>query len=534
MILSNLKSAVWNNKSFYYLMKKLSHLTRTSLMLGFLFGLDKIIAFGRSILIARQYKLTFELDAFNVANNLPDLLFALISGGALAMAFIPVLSEYLSTRGRRAAWDLFSRVANIAFLVTASLAVLVAIFADPIVRSQIGIAPGFNLAQQDLIAQLMRLNLIATCIFSISGLVMAGLQANQHFLFPALAPIFYNFGQIIGVLIFSPTEPYQIGFIKFPAFGLGVHGLVYGVILGASLHLAIQIPGLIKYKFRWNPAVDIRNSGVIEVFKVVGPRLLTMFFIQLMFIARDNFASRLGLIGAASSLTYGWMIMQVPETLIGTAIATAILPTLAEHAALKEWVAFKEIIEKAIRVLVVITLPVAAIMMAGIRPLIDVAFNFGESGTTMLTWTLRAYMLVLTGYAVQEVLVRAFYARKEAVVPLYGVIIRILLYLFFGIIVVKFFPEAGGAPAIALAEIAITIEAIILFIWLNRKMERNFIIKFAVGRGLLAAVLSGAVTYAVALYLPGPGYLTALAGMVTGSLVALPIVLPELRLLFQL
>jgi putative peptidoglycan lipid II flippase len=291
---------------------------------------------------------------------------------------------------------------------------------------------------------------------------------------------------------------------------------------------------LIKYKFRWNPAVDIRNSGVIEVFKVVGPRLLTMFFIQLMFIARDNFASRLGLIGAASSLTYGWMIMQVPETLIGTAIATAILPTLAEHAARKEWIAFKEIIEKAMRVLIVITLPVAAIMIAGIRPLLDVAFNFGESGTTLLTWTLRAYLLVLTGYAIQEVLARSFYARKEAMIPLYGVIIRIILYLSFGFIVVKFFPKVGGAPAIALAELVIAIEAIILLIWLNRRLERKIIIRSALGRGLLASVMSGAVTYAVAFYLPGPGYITALVGMTIGGIVALPIIFPELRLLFQL
>jgi putative peptidoglycan lipid II flippase len=515
-------------------MRKLSHLTRTSLMLGVLFGFDKLIAFGRSILIARQFKLTFELDAFNVANNLPDLLFALISGGALAMAFIPVLSEYLSARGQRAAWDLFSRVANIAFLVTAGLAVLVAIFADPIVRSQIGIAPGFNLTQQNLITQLMRLNLIATCIFSISGLIMAGLQANQHFFFPALAPIFYNLGQIVGVMIFSPTEPYQFGMIKLPALGMGVHGLVYGVILGACLHLAIQIPGLIQYKFHWNPSVDIRNSGVIEVFKVVGPRLLTMFFIQLMFIARDNFASRLGLIGAASSLTYGWMIMQVPETLIGTAIATAILPTLAEHAARKEWIAFKEIIEKALRGLIVLSLPVAAILIAGIQPLIDVAFNFGEIGTSMLTWTLRAYLLVLTGYIIQEVLARAFYARKEAMVPLYSVIFRIIVYILLGFIVVNFFPIVGGAPAIALAEFAILFEAIILILLLNRRIKNNFMVKFALGRGITAALFGGVVTYAIAYYLPGPGYTTALVGMIFGSLVGLPIILPEVKYLFNL
>src|SRR5512136_1650518 len=121
-------------------MKRLSHLTRTSLLLGFLFAIDKVVAFLRSVIIARQFQLSAELDAFNVANNLPDLLFALISGGALAMAFIPLLTEYLTNKGRPAAWDLFSRVANLAFTVTAVLAVIIAIFASQIVRAEIGIA----------------------------------------------------------------------------------------------------------------------------------------------------------------------------------------------------------------------------------------------------------------------------------------------------------------------------------------------------------------------------------------------------------
>jgi putative peptidoglycan lipid II flippase len=514
-------------------MRRLSHLTRTSLLLGFLFGLDKIAAFGRSILIARQYKLTFELDAFNVANNLPDLLFALISGGALAMAFIPILTETLTRQGQRATWDLFSRVANLAFLVTACLAIMVAIFADSLVRSRIGIAPGFNLQQQHLIAELMRLNLVATCIFSVSGLVMAGLQANQHFLFPALAPILYNIGQIFGALVLSPSSPYKLGGVTLPAFGLGVHGLVYGVIIGAILHLSIQIPALVKFKFHWNPRIDVRNSGVIEVFKVVGPRLVTMFFIQLMFIARDNFASRLGQIGAATSLTYGWMIMQVPETLVGTAIATAILPTLAGHAARKEWETFRAILEKAIQILIALTLPIAAVMAVGMKPLIAIVFNFGESGTNMLIWTVRAYLVVLSGYAVQEVLARAFYARKEAIYPLFSVLLRMGLYLSIGLLVVNVIPQLG-APGIALAEISIALEAVILLCWLNGRMEVKVSARSALIRGMLAAILGGSATYAIATYLPGPGYLTSSIGMITGGLLAFPIILPEIRKLFHL
>src|SRR5512139_2314205 len=139
-------------------MKKMSFLARTSLLIAFFFFIDKVLAFVRVGIISRQYANAIELlDTFNAANNLPDVLFALISGGALAMAFIPLLTEYLTTKNRAAAWDLFSRVANVAFLVTGGIAILIAIFAEPIVEAEIGIAPGFGAEQRGLLAELMRL-----------------------------------------------------------------------------------------------------------------------------------------------------------------------------------------------------------------------------------------------------------------------------------------------------------------------------------------------------------------------------------------
>src|SRR5512141_989859 len=106
-------------------MKNLSFLARTSLLIAFFFFIDKVLAFVRVGIVSRQYAgAVGMLDTFNAANNLPDVLFALISGGALAMAFIPLMSEYLTTRGRDAAWDMFSRVANLAFIVTGSIAIL--------------------------------------------------------------------------------------------------------------------------------------------------------------------------------------------------------------------------------------------------------------------------------------------------------------------------------------------------------------------------------------------------------------------------
>ena len=514
-------------------MKKISFLARTSLLIGVLFGLDKILAFVRSIIIARQFSLSFELDAFNVANNLPDLLFALISGGALSMAFIPVLTQTLSIKGRDAAWALFSRVANLAFIVTALAALIIAIFSEQIVRAEIGIAPGFGPEQQRLIAELMRLNLIATLIFSISGLVIGGLQANQHFLLPALAPTLYNLGMIFGALVLSPTEPYHLGPVTLPALGYGVHGLVYGVILGAVMHLGVQIPGLIKYKFKWTPSINMYDEDVREVLKIIGPRLLTMFAIQLVFIARDNFASRLDQTGAISALTYGWMIMQVPETLLGTAIATAMLPTLSELASRADWHGFRLTIEKALRALIALTLPIAAILAAGLQPLVAAVFGFDAAGTSLLTWTTRMYLLTLCGFSVQEIAARSFYARKEAWWPLWGVLIRISIYLGIGIVALQFF-RSIGAPALAFADIALTIESIFMFFWLSKKMHQPLEVGGALFRGLMAALFGGILAYGLAVIVPGPAVVTAMLGMTIGMLAVIPLIWREFRLLLNL
>ena len=287
---------------------KLSLIARSSIIIAVFFGLDKILGFVRQVLIARQFGLSYEIDAFNAANNIPDLLSALISGGALGVALIPVISEYLQLKGRPSAWDLFSRILNLAFLVTAGISALIILFAAPLVHSVI--APGFPPEQQALTISLMRWDLIAIIIFSISGLVMAGLQANQHFLLPAMAPGMYNIGQIFGVLILAPAVGYSFGGITLPAFGLGIYGLVYGVIIGSLLHLLIQVPALIHYKFRWTPAINLRDPGVQQVLRLLGPRVLTMFFLQIFFIARDNLASGLGE-GSVTALNYGWFIMQV-------------------------------------------------------------------------------------------------------------------------------------------------------------------------------------------------------------------------------
>lgn len=192
-------------------MKKLSRLSQVSLLLAVLFTVDKLLGVARQMLISRQFGLSAELMSSTQPITCRICFSMLISGGALTIAFIPVLTEVLNKDGKKAAWEMFSNVLNLMFLVTAAVAIIFGIFAQPLVSSQLGVAPGFSAEQMQLTVLLLRLNLVATLVFSVSGLVMAGLQANQHFLLPALAPIFYDFGQIFGAVILAPSEPYHLG-----------------------------------------------------------------------------------------------------------------------------------------------------------------------------------------------------------------------------------------------------------------------------------------------------------------------------------
>jgi putative peptidoglycan lipid II flippase len=513
-------------------MKKTSRLTRISLLLFVFFGLDKLLAVVRTIIIGRQFGLSAELDVFNAANNLPDLLFALISGGALAIAFIPILSETLAKKGRDSSWKLFSQIANLAFIMTAVMALIIAVFAEPLVAWELGIAPGFTPDQQGLAVQLMRLNLVATLIFSISGLVMAGLQANQHFLLPAMAPLVYDGGKIFGAVILAPDVGYRIAGIQLPGLGLGIHGLVYGVIIGAALHLLIQVPGLFKFKFKWFASLSVRDEGVRKVLRLMGPRLVSMVFIQLIFLAQDNLASRLE-VGSVTALSFGWWIQQVPQTMIGTAIATALLPTLSDHLAAGENLAFKNTIERSLKVMIALSLPIAVILSLTSLPLIQTAFGFSLDDSQMILWAAQAFLIGLLGHNVVELGVRSFYAKQNARIPMAVSATGFFIFLGLSIPFMSWLSFAGIALANALSY---SIQAVVLVFLLNRHLPD----KFRLGGTLLRAVLSsvfaglGAWLVLVVLPIPLPALYLAIGGMGVGTFAAVFPIWQEIRLLVQL
>lgn len=412
-------------------------LTRSFLLVAFLFGFDKLVALTRQVLVARSFGVGSALDCYNAANNLPDLVFAVISGGAMAVAIVPVLTESLDRDGRAGMWDLFARLANWAFLLTAGLAAFLAVFSHALITRVV--VPHFTAVNQATTESLMRLDLIALMIFSVSGLVIGCLQAQKHFLLPALAPVLYNVGQIFGVLVLVPH--------------FGVYGLAYGTILGALLHLLIQVPGLLVRGFQWIPSLDLRAPGVWKAARLMGPRILTVAAIQAIFVTTDNFASGLGA-GAITALAYGWLILQVPETIIGSALGTVLLPTLSELADRGADTELVRITRRALGVILLLTLPIVAIGIPAMSTAVRLIFEgraFTADGTAMVTATARLFLLALPAHAAIETAVRAFYARQDAKTPLFTALITAGIFLVLCIVLTRSMGFAGIALANTLA-----------------------------------------------------------------------------------
>jgi putative peptidoglycan lipid II flippase len=508
-------------------MKKLSQITRASFLIAFFFAIDKGLAFVKSMLFNKIVGLE-GMGIFGASNNIPDYLSALISGGALGIALIPVLTEYLDREGRPAAWNLFSRIVNLAFIVTGCIAVIIILCADPLVRYVI--APDFPRESQVLTTSLMRLDLCAILIFSISGLAMAGLQANKHFLLPAMAPVLYNVGQIFGATILCPEEGLHLGSVKLPGFGLGLYGMVYGVIIGALLHLLIQVPGLVRYGFKWVPAIGLNHPGVKRVLILLWPRVLTMACIQAYFLTRDSLASRFKEAGVGA-MNLAWTVQQVPETLIGTAIAIALLPSLAELINRGQGEAFGQTVNRALRVMLALCLPAAALLAIVVRPLAQSFFGYETAQLDMLQWCTWAFLFGLLGDTWLEVAVRSFYANQNTRTPLIAASIQVVLFFILAYILRLFIGLAGIPLAAALTY---TTQALVLLILLNRKYPAILQLGSTAWRAFLAAGAAALVALILVGFLPFSSLLNTMLGLGAGALAALPFIWKEALLLLHL
>lgn len=455
-------------------------IARAAVVVMVLFVVSRVLGLARQMVIGALFGTGSDLDAYLVAARIPEAIFLVITGGALGSAFIPAFASHLAMEDRAGAWRLASAVINLAVIILTAVAGWMALLAPFLVRTLI--APGFDLLQQARTVALLRVMLISPIIFGVSGIMMGVLNAHQHFFLPALAPSIYNLSIIGGALLLGPR--------------LGAMGMAIGTVVGAALHLLVQMPGLLRHGARYVPTLGLRDPSVREVGRLVAPRMLGMAIGQLNFVVNNSLASGMGE-GAVSAINYAWLLMLLPQGVFAQAVGTAAFPTLAVQAARGERDQMRGTLAATLRMVFFLSLPAAVGLLTLGRPLVGMLFERGAfvaSSTEAVVWALAFYALGLAGHAGLEIVARAFYALHDTATPVWVGGAAVGLNIALSLTLPGLFERAGWPPyaGLALANSTATLLEMAALVWLiQRRLGGIEGVAAAAFKGMAAALAMG-------------------------------------------
>jgi putative peptidoglycan lipid II flippase len=495
------------------------------------FVLSNLVGLLRQMLISRAFGTGAELDAFVAAQRLPDTLFSLVAGGALASAFVPAFTGFITRDDHPGAWRLASGVLNLVFLVLAAISLLAGLLAPALVSGFL--APGFTAEQQALTVQLLRVLLISSSIFGVSGLLMGILNAHQHFLLPALAPTFYWLGMIFGLVAWVPRA--------------GIFGLAWGAVLGSGLHLLVQLPALRRLgAARYVPHLGLGNPAVREVVRLMGPRLVGVAAVQLNFIVTISLASFMDT-GSQSALTYAWQIFTMPQVIIAQAVAIVALPAFSAMVARGELDAMRSSLADTLRGILFLAVPATLGLFVLRVPIIAMLFqgrNFDARSTALVAWALAFFTIGLASHSVVEIVSRAYYALKDTRTPVLIGTAAMGLNIAFSFILAPLFGRLNLWPhgGLALANtLATTLEMLAMAWLMRRRLSGLDLPRLLPGlwRTVLASVVMGAALAAWLAATQGQSpWLVGAGGVAVGGAVfagaALALGAPEARLALRM
>ncbi|MGB7537966.1 MAG: murein biosynthesis integral membrane protein MurJ [Anaerolineales bacterium] len=436
-------------------------LTRSAFVVMIGLVLSQLAGLLKSIVVARAFGTGAGYDAFATANRLPEFLFTVIAGGALASAFIPTYTAFLVEENRKAADRLASAVGSWLFILLAAGSALCMLLAPQLVRYVL--APGYtDPAQIQTTIALLRILLLCPAVFGLSGLMMGILNAHHRFFFSALAPMFYSLGWIGGVLLLAPS--------------MGIFGLAWGVVAGAVMHFAVQLPSLITLRSALRFMLDAANPAVWNVVRLMTPRVIGQSAIQLNFLVNTVLASSQPE-GSQSALTIAFALMLMPEIAVAQAAGTAAFPTLSAQFSRGQFDPMRATLASVVRGIFFLALPAAVGLILLGRPIVRMIFErgaFDAHSTDMVVWALGFFAAGLVAHSLLEVLARAFFAMQDTATPVAVSVGGMLLNVGLSLALVVAFNGFGWMPhgALALANsLATIVEMTVLIYFLRRKIE---------------------------------------------------------------
>lgn len=404
-------------------------------------------------------------DAFYTAFRAPDLLFNLISGGALTSAFVPTISGYLARKTQRdedEAWRVACTVFYLTMLALLPLLVIGIILAPTYVP---WLVPDHDRA---LIAQtvpLVRIMLLQPLFMALVSVSQGMANAYMQFTVPALAPLVYNLSVIVGILIGS----------RF-----GIAAVAWSVTVGAALQFAVQIPWLPHGRRLLQITFDLGGQGVREIGRLLGPRLFGQAGVQASFIATTALANLLASKPNAA-LINGWTLMLLPVGIFAASLGITALPAMSRQAASGDREGFARTASETVSMVFFLTVPAAAGLILLAPRIVRVLFAYGDANATLdvhlMVLAAIYYAVGIPGHALAEVLPRAFYAIKDTRTPVLVVMWTLALAILLSTLAVRLIPGDDAVAGLALAvSIAVSAEAVNLAIALARKIP-----EFALG-----------------------------------------------------
>jgi len=531
---------------------------QASLILSSAFIASRILGLLRTTMFAYIFGATSTSDAYYQAFLVPDLVFTIVAGGALSSAFIPVFTHYMvGERDEKTAWHIANAALNLAVVVMMGLALLAIILAPWIVPLY---NPGLSTTKTGaqelaLIISLSRIMFLQSIILGAGVIINSILNAKQNFLLPAVGTVLYNVGLIIGLL----PGFFLVAHRTPAAETTAVYFATIGVVLGAILQVAVQIPGVIKVGLRYSFTLDRHHPGVIQIGRQMVPRVINaamLFFSTfvdrgLILLLAIGITHPVDINGRITQYYQAFQLVLLPLGIFGMAISTAAFPTMSENVTRGRMDRVRNIIQDTLRSILFMSIPSSVGLIVLGLPIIQVllqhgAFTLNDAISTAVP--LAFFAVGLTGLASVEILTRSFYALRDSKTPVTVSISQFILKIALSLLLIN---AAGwglqwGLGGLALStSIAGLLEAFALLWLLQERIEglelrnlalfsaRVLLASLAMGLGLLIVrfVLDHILVTTQALALGFGGTLAAIIKLLIELAVGLFIYIRVTRLL---
>lgn len=369
---------------------------------------------------------TGDIDLFYLASIIPETMTNIILLGAISGSIIPIFVRIKEKEGHEKFIESFSSTMNLGMLLFVFLSILVMIFSKqfvPLALELVQKDDPLTPDQIDTVVNMMRVLLIPQIILGASAFISSLLNIYHRFIVPQLAPLFFNFGRIIGVLIFVPLMDNS------------VWGLVWGTVLGSILHLVIQLPLWHQLKLGFKMFyVDVRDKNFIEALKLGFPRIIGLSVEEVARIA-DGLISFGLTAGSLTAYQYAIRLTAIPLNLFGTSYAIASFPTLSKLWGNGAKVEFELLVKKIFNQVLFLAIPVSGIFLVLRVPIVRLVYgifggNFTWNDTLQVSWILMFFALGISLETLRSTIFRVYYAVHDSITPL----ISSMFVLVFGVI----------------------------------------------------------------------------------------------------